>query len=83
MSKSTSSLRIERLNHLLCVLKSGQYISRSSLMTECAYVSARTLESDLRFLRETFGVKIRFSRKNMAYHLEDTGKYILYGAKHA
>lgn len=83
MSKSMSSLRIERLNRLLGVLKSEDYISREALMIECAYVSGRTLESDIRFLRESFGAKIRFSRRNMAYHLEDTGKYILAGAKHA
>ncbi len=78
-----SSLRIERLNHLLHVLKSNEYIPRKTLIAECAYVSARTLESDLRFLRNSFGAKIRFSRKNMAYHIEDSGKYILGGAKHA
>lgn len=81
MSKSMSSSRIERLNHLLGVLKSKDYISREALIAECAYMSGRTLESDLRFLRGAFGAKIRFSRRSMAYHLEDSGKYIL-GAKH-
>ena len=83
MSKSMSSLRIERLNRLLGVLKSCDYIPRKSLIAECGYVSARTLESDLRFLRESFGVKIRYSRRKTGYHIEDTGKYILSGAKRA
>lgn len=81
MSKSMSSARIERLNLLLKTIQGRQYISRENLIAECKYISARTLESDLRFLRGSFGVKIRYSRSKSGYVFEDGGKYILDGAK--
>ncbi len=77
MSKMMSSMRIERLNMLLEVLRSKPYISRGNLISECGYQSERTLESDLRFLKRSFGVKIRYSRSREGYLLLSGGKYIL------
>ncbi len=77
MARGLSSLRIERLNTLLRTLKSKNYISREELMTECGYISGRTLESDLRFLRRVFGTKIHYSRRFKGYVLEGAGKYVL------
>ena len=81
MSRGLSSMRIERLNMLLGTLRSRDYISRDGIMTECRYTSSRTLESDIRFLREVFGARIRYSRRVMGYILEDAGKYILDGGE--
>lgn len=77
MARGLSSLRIERLNTLLRILRSNKYISRVELMTECSYVSGRTLESDLHFLRKVFGMKLHYSRSMNGYFLEDAGKYVL------
>ena len=78
MSKSISSERIKRLNSLLKALKSSEYITREELLTQCDYVSSRTLESDLRFLRRAFGTKIHYSRSKMAYILESSGEFVLW-----
>lgn len=77
MSKAMTSIRIQRLNGLLQALKSGNYMSREDLIKACNYQSARTLEGDLRFLRRSFGVKIKFSRRNHGYLLEHEGNFIL------
>ena len=78
MSRAMNSERIKRLNLLLRVLRENQYISRDELIVKCGYVSSRTLESDIRFMREAFGAKIRFSRSRMAYILEGTGEFVLW-----
>ena len=77
MSKSMTSERIRRLNLLLKVLRENPYIARKELITKCGYVSDRTLEGDLRFMRRSFGAKIHFSRSRQGYILEDTGNYVL------
>lgn len=78
MSKAMTSERIQRLNKLLHVLKSCSYSDREKLMHECNYQSVRTLEGDLRFLKRSFGAKIKFSRRNNGYRLEDSGSFILF-----
>ena len=78
MSRAMNSERIKRLNKLLKTLKSAGYLTRKDLMTGCEYVSSRTLESDLRFLRESFGAKIHYSRSKMAYILESVGDFVLW-----
>ena len=77
MSKAITSIRIQRLNGLLRALKSDKYMSREELIQTCNYQSVRTLEGDLRFLRRSFGVKIKFSRRNHGYVLEHEGSFIL------
>ena len=78
MSRAMNSERIRRLNTLLKALKAEEYISREGLMSKCGYVSSRTLESDLRFLRVSFGAKIHYSRSKSAYILEHTGDFTLW-----
>ncbi len=78
MSRSMTSERIKRLNLLLKVLRENLYISRESLLQKCSYVSPRTLESDLRFLRESFGAKIHYSRSRSGYLLENAGEFVLW-----
>ncbi|MBQ7168911.1 MAG: hypothetical protein IJR63_03290 [Synergistaceae bacterium] len=72
-----------RLNTLLETFRSRKYVSRNELLTSCGYNSGRTLEGDIRFLREAFCAEIHFSRRAMGYVLDDVGRYILDGAKHA
>ena len=81
MSKSMSSMRIERLNLLLKTLTLKPNISRAELLSDCGYRSARTLEDDLRFMKRSFGVKIRYSRSSKGYILEGKGRYVLNGGK--
>ena len=77
MSKLMTSERIQRLNALLNILRDSSYVTREDLMRQCRYVSDRTLENDIRFMRRSFGAKIRYSRSKKGYILEDTGKYVL------
>ena len=72
-----TSERIHRLNTLLNMLHDNSYVPREDLMKQCGYVSDRTLENDIRFMRRSFGAKIRYSRSSRGYILEDTGKYVL------
>ena len=78
MSRAMNSERIKRLNLLLKVMRENQYIARDELIVKCGYVSPRTLESDLRFMREAFGAKIHYSRSRNGYLLEDTGEFMLW-----
>ena len=78
MSQSMSSERIQRLNTLLKVLHDNPYINREDLMTKCGYVSSRTLENDLRFMRRSFGAEIKFSRSRQGYIFVNAGKFVLF-----
>ncbi|MBQ7219417.1 MAG: hypothetical protein IJS28_00385 [Synergistaceae bacterium] len=78
MARSISSERIKRLNSLLKVMRECGYVSRDELIEKCGYVSSRTLESDIRFMKEAFGAKIHYSRSRKGYVLENTGEFILY-----
>ncbi len=78
VSKLMSSERIQRLNALLKVLRDNPFVAREDLMNQCGYVSERTLESDIRFMRHSFGAKIRYSRSMKGYILEGTGDFILW-----
>ncbi len=77
MPQSLSSMRIKRLNSLLTVLNSNPYIVLEELLEKIKYPSARALGRDLQFLRKAFNVKITYSRHFHAYHLENTGDFIL------
>ncbi len=77
MPKSTSSVRISRLNRLLITLQNKPGLSRKELLDEVEYTSPRTLERDMRFLREEFGVRIAFLRSKGEYYLEDAGQFVL------
>lgn len=63
MAKDLSSVRIERLNTLLGTLRSREYTTQSELLLLCWYNSERTLGGDIRFLRERFYAKMRYSRR--------------------
>ena len=77
MPQSLSSTRIKRLNSLLTVLSHNSYITLEELLEKIKYPSIRALGRDLQFLRKAFNVKITYSRHFHAYHLEDTGYFVL------
>ena len=77
MPKSLSSTRIVRLNHLLAILRDNEYLKVEEILEKIKYPSARSFGRDLEFLRKAFNVKITYSRHFHAYHLENTGDFIL------
>ena len=78
VSKAMNSERIQRLNALLKTLRDNPFITREDLLKQCGYVSERTLESDIRFMRRSFGAKIRYSRSMRGYFLEGSGDFVLW-----
>lgn len=77
MPKSISSLRIARMNRLLTTLRDRPGIGRSELLTTVEYTSPRTLERDICFLRDEFGVKIVYHRSQGGYCLKDVGEFVM------
>lgn len=77
MPKSTSSVRIARLNRLLTALRDKPGIGRDELISGVEYTSSRTLERDLSFLREAFNVRIVYLRSQGGYCLEDAGQFVM------
>ena len=77
MSKDISSLRMERLNNLVWILKDGRGYSKSDLMERFEYTNPRTLERDLELLRCRFGVDIKNKGSRHLYRCYDTGQFLL------
>ena len=77
MLKSTSSVRIARLNRLLTTLRDKPGIGRSELISRVEYTLPRTLERDMRFLRDEFGVRISYLRSRGGYCLESSGQFVM------
>ena len=77
MSKDISSLRMERLNNLVWILKDGRGYSKSDVVERFEYTNPRTLERDLELLRCTFGVDIKNEGSKHLYKCYDTGQFLL------
>ena len=77
MPKSLSSTRIVRLNHLLAILRDNEYLKVEEILEKIKYPSARSFGRDLEFLRKAFNVKITYSRHFHAYHLVNTGDFLM------
>ena len=77
MPQSLSSVRIKRLNSLLRVLSSSEYVTLEEILNTVNYPSARALGRDIEFLRKSFNVKISYSRHFHAYRLENTGDFLM------
>ena len=77
MSKDISSLRIERLNKLVGLLRNGHGYSKSDLMKRFEYANPRTFERDLELLRYRFDVDIRNEGSSHLYRCYDMGQFIL------
>lgn len=77
MPKSLSSTRIVRLNRLLAILRDNEYLKVEEILEKIKYQSARSFGRDLEFLRKAFNVKITYSRHFHAYHLVNTGDFLM------
>lgn len=77
MAQSLSSTRIVRLNRLLAALRDNEYISVDDIISQIKYPSKKAFARDLKFLRRAFNVKVTYSRHFHAYHLKDSGDFLL------
>ena len=76
MSKDLNSVRISRLFNLVAML--SKPITRDEIIARLEYTGRRTLERDLKFLRDEFGVQIRYSRSNGTYTTEGAQSFLVY-----
>ena len=76
MPRDLSSIRIARLNDLVQELSSRPFLPRKELMSRLEYTHGRTLERDLAFLRDQYGVEIEYDRHRGAYRLSGTGRFL-------
>jgi len=76
MPRDLSSIRIARLNDLVQELAIHGSLSRKELMARLEYTQGRTLERDLTYLRDQYGVEIDYDRHRRAYRLSGTGRFV-------
>jgi predicted DNA-binding transcriptional regulator YafY len=76
MPKDLSSIRIARLNDLVSELSTHGCLPRKELMARLEYTQGRTLERDLAYLRDQYGVEIEYDRHKGAYRLRGTGRFV-------
>lgn len=76
MSKDLNSVRISRLFSLVALL--SKPVSRDEIIARLEYIGRRTLERDLKFLRDEFGVQIKFSRSKKTYTTEGARSFLVY-----
>ncbi len=78
MSSQMSSVRLSRLNSLVMEFFHDPRRSRDHLLEALGYGSnGRALERDLKFLREEFGVDIRYNRRTCLYEFHGNGNFLL------
>jgi len=77
LAKDMCSVRLARLNQLVMEFYKVSNPTREHLYYSLGYRCARTLERDLKYLREQYGVDIRFTRSSMSYHLEGMGTFLV------
>jgi len=76
MPRDLSSIRIARLNDLVQELSSHGILPKKELMARLEYTQGRTLERDLAFLRDQYGVEIDYDRHKGGYRLRGTGRFL-------
>lgn len=76
VSKDFNSVRISRLFNLIALL--SRPILREEIISRLGYTGKRTLERDLKFLRDEFGVQIKFSRLHGTYSMESATNFLVY-----
>ena len=75
--KDTSNLRMERLNQLVHILRSGCGHSKKDLMEKLEYNSDKTFSRDLELLRDRFAVEIIYDRHKNLYKCTNAGEFLL------
>ena len=73
MSRDMSSARHERLSRVMALLQSKTKATHDELFTAGQYPSERTLQNDLRYLRDEMGIEIIYNRANKLYILARAG----------
>ena len=53
-------------------------IEREEIYSRLGYTGKRTLERDIKFLRDEFGVQIKFSRLHGTYSMESANSFLVY-----
>ena len=77
MAKDLTSIRYGRLLDIMRLLESSSYVTHEQLYSTGEYSCLRTLQNDLRYLRETWGAEIRYDPKRRVYVLEHPGNFIV------
>ncbi len=80
MPRDLSSLRLTRLNTLLCLLASraNTCLPKETLYEQMDYSNSRMLERDLAYLRQQFGAVIRWDHEQKGYILESSGSFMMH-----
>ena len=79
MSKDFSSIRIRRLMSLLKYLRNKKNfgVSLKNIIHDCEYTSIRTLERDIKFLRDEFHAEIICDNSRpKKYYLLNEGNFL-------
>lgn len=76
MPRDLGSIRIARLNDLVQELSTHGFLPKKELMARLEYTQDRTLERDIAFLRDQYGVQIDYDRHRGAYCLRGTGRFV-------
>jgi predicted DNA-binding transcriptional regulator YafY len=77
LPKDFTSIRIERLNRIMTLLCERRPVSKERLMEEGEYACPRTLERDLKFLEDGYGVSLEYLRSKGGYLLRGQGRFLL------
>ena len=77
MPKDLTSIRYGRLLDIMKLLESASQVTHSDIFSAGEYSSNRTLQNDLRYLRETWEAEIRYDPKKKVYILDHPGSFII------
>ena len=77
MAKDMTSIRYGRLTEIMQLLEEKTSVTREELYRAGEYSSRRTLQNDLRYLRETWGAVISYDPKTGRYILDEPGTFLI------
>ncbi|MDL2297840.1 WYL domain-containing protein [Synergistaceae bacterium OttesenSCG-928-D05] len=73
MPRDLSSVRLERLNTMINLLRSKRGYSKQELMDRLEIGCNRTFERDMELLRDRFHVEVHYDTSKKKYYCTDTG----------
>ena len=77
MPKDMTSIRYARLSEIMKLLQSRLKVTHDELISRGQYSNNRTLQNDLRYLRETWGAEIRYDARKKIYVLDHAGTFVI------
>ncbi|WP_352425675.1 helix-turn-helix transcriptional regulator [Aminomonas paucivorans] len=77
MSRDLSSVRLARLHELMRLFHETPRPSRRHLLQRLGYQCDRTLERDLKLLREEFDAQIEYDPRYRTYSMKGRGRFLL------